>query len=146
MKDGVILTNEFENSLTLSNIGESNGGVYTCIVSNRAGSEAANSLIHVEPYFTTEPLVSLLTRVNDMVNLTCEANGFPAPSITWVKLDSNLMPVEEVSSNSVLLFHPVLFGDEGNYQCIANSTAPNGTDLTLLYQPSSVLAGKSENK
>lgn len=141
MKSELVLENEIEATLNLYDITAVDGGSYTCTVSNIAGSESASSFLYIRPYFTREPKTELLSRVNDKANFTCEADGFPVPSIIWMKLDSNMILVEEVSVNSVLSFEPVQFGDEGYYQCVANSTL-EGLDLSVVLRPPSLLVGK----
>ena len=142
MKDGNILVNETQQTLTITDITASNGGEYTCTVSNSAGNESDTSTLYVRPYFTTLPETELRTNVDESVSFTCEADGFPTPSISWLNLNSSLMVIEEVSNMSVLSFDPVQFGDEGSYLCVASSMTSNGADLTEMYQSHSVLVGK----
>ena len=33
---------------------------------------------------------------NDNVNLTCDASGYPTPNITWVRVNGNVLPNEEL--------------------------------------------------
>ena len=122
-KDGVVLTREINNTLTLSFITASSGGVYTCSVSNAAGNDSASTTLYVAPYIVT-PLQELtLTKDGLVVNTSCDAAGFPSPVVNWMNM-ANV----EVSSTSLLQFNPVMFGDEGMYRCSASSLI-SGTEL-----------------
>ena len=110
------------------NNGTSDGGTYTCVVTNAAGNGSASATLYVTPTIITEPSDKLAV-VNDVVILVCEAQAFPPPQYTWEHIGSNLSGrsnVIGISSNRLLL-NGVMFGDEGSYRCIVSS---NGTTIT----------------
>ena len=91
----------------------SSGGIYTCTVSNAAGTDSLSTAVYVEP-FINRPLNDRTPGTNgSTVNINCDAAGFPAPNISWV--DALGL---EVSNSSQLKFSPVMFGDEGLYRCV----------------------------
>ena len=108
-------------TLNIVNITASLGGDYTCIVSNRAGNGTATVSLHVMPYFITEPEGAMESN-GSTIAFTCEAEGFPAPSYQWGRVDE-----EEIGSNTLgnnlpnITFSPLLFGNEGEYYCNATS-------------------------
>ena len=104
-----------DSVLTLVNIDASYGGNYTCTVSNTAGSDSAFTTLYVAPYIVNPLEVEVLTANGSHVNITCEADGFPAPNVTWT-----IMLGSVVSSTTQLLFQPVRFDDEGMYLCEAS--------------------------
>ena len=109
--------------LEVMNIDASSGGSYTCTVSNAAGSGFASTILYVAPYVVTPLEEVILTFSGSSFNLTCEADGFPAPIISW---DRNT--TDEVVSNETLLeILTIMFGQEGVYRCLA-TTIINGID------------------
>jgi len=122
--DGVDLMNETSNILTIDNIGAVNGGNYTCVVSNAAGSDSATATLYVAPEIVTQP-ADILTRNGTVVNFTCKAESFPAPEYQWEKYDETMGTFIRVSSDPMLEFLPALFGDEGRYRCVASQPGTN---------------------
>ena len=109
--------------LEVMDINASSGGIYTCIVSNAAGSDSASTTLYVAPYIVTPLDEQTLTVNGSSVNLTCEADGFPLPTISW---DRNTTDIT-VSGDSELILSTVTFGQEGVYRCLVNVTI-NGVD------------------
>ena len=118
MKDGTVLDDESDSTIIVNVINASSGGDYTCTVSNAAGNDSASTTIYVAPYIVT-PLDELtLTFNGSSLNLTCVADGFPVPDVSW---DRN-MTDEVVADDSLLMIPTVTFGQEGVYRCLANAT------------------------
>ena len=126
--NGTVVAND--STLTFADIDASYGGSYTCVVSNAAGNDSASTMLYVTPYIVT-PLEEDIPAVNgSIINVTCDAAGFPTPTINWVSLLDF-----EISSTMLLQFSPVMFGDEGVYRCVAFSEI-NGTNYTTTDQTS----------
>ncbi|XP_060787017.1 hemicentin-1 isoform X2 [Neoarius graeffei] len=117
--------------LTINSMQVSDGGVYTCKVSNPAG--------HLERTFTLTahpPLViegpahdSITHTLGSHITLVCDASGIPAPSVSWVKDDV------AVGSGSVLSLGPLELSHSGVYSCIAhNSEGETHKNYTLTIQ------------
>ena len=117
-----------ENSalLVISSASTSSGGNYTCNASNPAGYDTASGALYVHPFFTLQP-ADAFSRINANLTLTCEADGFPSPAVHWE--DSKGM---SVSSSALLELAPVVFGDEGVYYCVAETTVTVGNDRITL--------------
>ena len=112
--DGNFIGNE--SLLHLVAIDASYGGNYTCTVSNAAGTDSASTTLYVAPYIVTPLEEQILTASGSVVNISCDATGFPTPTVNWVdRLEM------AVSSSSQLVFDPVIFGDEGLYRCVATT-------------------------
>ena len=108
-QNGKIVGNNETLKLTID---ASSGGIYTCTVSNAAGTDSASTTLYVEP-FINELLNDLTTATNgSRVNINCDGAGFPAPNVSWV--DALGL---KVSNTSRLQLSPVMFGDEGLYSC-----------------------------
>ena len=115
------------NSDTLDIIADASfGGIYTCTVSNDAGSDSSTTTLYVAPYIDTPLDKQTFTANGSNVDISCDATGFPTPTVSWVDTQGF-----EVSNTSQLQFSPVVFGDEGQYRCVA-TTEINGTNFTAM--------------
>ena len=123
-KDGIILANENDMFLILVNVSVSDGGTYTCTVTNEAGEEDRNSGLYIRPAITLQP-TDINTTVSNDQNFTCNATGFPTPQFEWLKLEENnarnLTGNFSGENTDNLQFTPVQFGDEGDYFCQVTS-------------------------
>ena len=119
----------FEFSITPSNVARNSilsissinatqhGGIYTCLVTNAAGNSSNTTTLNVRPIILIQPASQILTSNGSNEQLVCQAEAFPSPTYTWIQLDGKDLSV----NTSVLSFTPVMFGDEGTYQCIVKS-------------------------
>ena len=106
----------------------SDGGTYTCVVTNAAGNGSASATVYVTPIITTQPR-DILAVVNGNVTLVCEAEAFPSPQYVWEHIRGSLAErsnVTGINSNRLEL-NGVMFGDEGGYRCNVTS---NGTMIS----------------
>ena len=118
--NGSDIENETSQTLQLSNVNASTGGMYTCVVSNAAGSDSASTFLYVSPYFVIQP-IHRQAESGSTVSLSCEAEAFPAPEYQWWHVNGEPIRCEIISDSQVLVFDPVEFGDEGDYYCNASS-------------------------
>ena len=127
-RNGGDLENETLANLTVANISASEGGSYTCVVSNAAGDDSETATLYVQPYIETQP-EDVLTTNGSEVNFTCVAESFPDPEYQWIDLDSG----EVVSNMSTLEFGPAIFGSEGPYRCAASAVLDSGSSLETAF-------------
>ncbi len=107
--------------LTLTSIITSQGGEYTCVASNGAGSGSETTTVLVSPRITRAPLDRQTTNGSFFL-LVCEGEAFPDPQYTWSHSGGTaLRNVVTTTGGSRLIFDPVLFGDEGTYYCEVTS-------------------------
>ena len=139
-RGGENLENETSENLTLTNVNISDGDDYTCITSNFAGSGNATATLYIMPRIIEGP-VDILTQNGSAVNFTCFAVGFPTPAYSWERLNGSTFVVVDMATDSFLEVSPVVFGDEGVYQCVATSTLSNGTELRV--ESSAILTGRN---
>ena len=72
------------------------------------------------------------------LRLTCEAEGFPSPSIQWEKMNRVTGMFEAISgeTSTVFMINSVAFSDFGMYRCVAsnviNGVEYNATSLAAL--------------
>ena len=119
-QNGTDLDNETMQTLAISQISALDGGKYTCVVSNAAGNDSASTLLNVSPEIVLDP--TDVNATNGTVHmLMCEAEAFPEPQYQWIRVGGMFGEnVFGVDSN-LLVFDPVIFGDEGDYYCRATS-------------------------
>ena len=130
--NGTNITGETSESYTFNIVSASDGGFYGCTVTNAAASGSATTSVLVAPYFTSQPGDEEGSN-GDTVVLMCEAEAFPSPQYQWGRVDSEVIRSELVTNSSVLMFAPLLFGDEGQYYCNASSTGVTiQSDATTL--------------
>ena len=118
--NGSDITGEISSMLILPSVQASNGGMYTCVVTNTAGSDEDSTFLYISPYFVTQPM-DVLTTNGSSITLLCEAEAFPSPAIQWRRADRE--PIRNGIDTHVpmLVIDHVIFGDEGNYYCTASS-------------------------
>ncbi|XP_069938272.1 basement membrane-specific heparan sulfate proteoglycan core protein isoform X44 [Cherax quadricarinatus] len=105
-------------------------GSYTCTAENDAGTVRAIAILEIQslPVITIHPGPSpYMVRIGERVRLECSAQGDPAPSVTWQKLQVNFPSVipSRSTSPSVAVYEiaSVTRADEGTYQCTARNSA-----------------------
>ncbi|XP_065735248.1 hemicentin-2 [Phocoena phocoena] len=134
-----------EGSLFLASVSPTDGGDYECQATNEAGSASrrAKLVVHVPPSIRENGhRANVSGMAGQSLTLECDANGFPAPEITWLK-DGQQIP--EVGSHRLLdgaraLYFPrIQESDSGLYSCRAENqagTAQRDFDLLVLIPPS----------
>ena len=95
-----------------------------------------NLFLAVAPAIVTSPQTQNVT-AGQSFSLTCNATGYPVPSIEWTLngtsyiIDpsvSTITPTEGLRSNtSVLVVRNAMVNDTGIYQCIATNVVSNDT-------------------
>ncbi|MCJ8749980.1 hypothetical protein PDJAM_G00193750 [Pangasius djambal] len=138
------------STLQISHIRVDHTGRYTCVARNQAGEARRHFNLKVldPPHingsgFPTE--VSVV--VNHALELVCEAEGIPAPTLTWVKDGRPLLQMDSLSilrGGEVLRIASAQVEDTGRYSCLA--TSPAGDDdkefLVRVHVPPNI-AGES---
>ncbi|XP_028353185.1 hemicentin-2 [Physeter macrocephalus] len=134
-----------EGSLFLASVSPTDGGDYECQATNEAGSASrrAKLVVHVPPSIRENGhRANVSGMAGQSLTLECDANGSPAPEITWLK-DGEQIP--EAGSHRLLEgaralhFPRIQEGDSGLYSCRAENqagTAQRDFDLLVLIPPS----------
>ena len=120
-RNGTNLDNETTQTLAFSEITVNYGDEYTCIVSNAAGSGNASTSLFVYPEITLDPVNVLNATNGTMRMLACGADAFPEPQYQWVGVGGDFGDNVMGINSDMLVFAPVLFGDEGEYFCTATA-------------------------
>ena len=104
--------------------GENVGGVYTCIVINKAGygTSSVTLALYVSPVIILDP-EDQFVEYGDSVNITCEAESYPSPTYQWEKMDRITAIFEELEGETdrTIVFPSVKFEDYGRYRCVVTT-------------------------
>lgn len=127
-KDGTAVAGATINPLVIVNSTTTNGGIYTVIVSNSAGSVVSNQAIltiMAPPVFTLQPINQSLV-VGSAGTFSATATGNPAPTYQWYK---NGVAISGATASSYSIA-AIVQGDAGSYTCVATSTSEGVTSPT----------------
>ncbi|GLH10491.1 Protein sidekick [Gryllus bimaculatus] len=133
---------EFVSNLLFSDLAERHSGLYTCIASNAAAvsNYTTKLVVRVAPTWLIEPQ-DLSVLFHHSVSLHCQANGFPSPSITWMKAKGNqptdFVPLETnpqiiLSSNGSVMIRAADPTHEGHYTCQASNGIGSGLSKVIF--------------
>ncbi|GAB6033414.1 Down syndrome cell adhesion molecule-like protein 1 [Chamberlinius hualienensis] len=103
----------YGNTLSIEQVTSAHGGSYTCSATNAAATVnyTAHLTVNVPPKWVSEPKDTNVLAGKE-VNLNCSADGFPKPTIIWMKA------IDEASGE----FAEVLKeSDHGRYMCKASN-------------------------
>nr|DBA21577.1 TPA: hypothetical protein GDO54_018188 [Pyxicephalus adspersus] len=126
--------------LEIQNVQESDNGVYTCKMSNVAGeAELTYTVVIQVPASIIHPQnETIQLTVGNSIVLSCEAEGYPPPKITWLKDGEPLEHVEDwgvIIRGSRLQIGRVQPSHSGHYSCIVqNQLSETHKDFLLLIQ------------
>uniref|UniRef100_A0A8C4ND82 Uncharacterized protein n=1 Tax=Eptatretus burgeri TaxID=7764 RepID=A0A8C4ND82_EPTBU len=147
--------------LVVHNITKDDSGLYVCSASNKAGDAEAEVTLHVfvppEVIFVENPSAA---EGDDSVQLTCEAEGEPMPTISWRRFSDGMIfrhgeqaswtrPIsrQDPEGRAVVTSHAALssltlrdvqYTDGGKYECVASNTVGNTAAamfLNVTYAP-----------
>ncbi|XP_019904855.2 hemicentin-1 isoform X2 [Esox lucius] len=115
-------------SLQVSNAQVTDTGRYVCVAVNLAGSaeKSFNLNIHVPPTIVGVSPENVTVVVNNFVSLTCEATGFPPPSLSWLKDKGPVQPHTNtliMPGGRTLQILRAKMSDGGKYSCVATNPA-----------------------
>ncbi|KAM4629779.1 hemicentin-1 [Polymixia lowei] len=123
-------------TLQVLNAQVSDTGRYVCVADNVAGSaeKSFNLNVHVPPSIVGLSPDNVTVVVNNFVSLTCEATGFPPPTLSWltdrgpVQANSNALIMPGGRTLQILR---AKISDGGKYSCVAMN--PAGEARKLIY-------------
>ncbi|KAL4635075.1 hemicentin-1 [Arapaima gigas] len=124
-------------TLQVSNARVTDTGQYVCVAENLAGSaeKSFNLNVHMPPSIVGANSENVTVVVNNFISLTCEATGFPPPTLSWLK---ERWPVQ---ANNNALIRPggrtlqilrAKVSDGGKYSCVAMNPAGEAQKLIFL--------------
>ena len=120
LRNGTELINETSEMFVIFGITFMDGDEYTCMVSNAAGNESISTFPFVRPEIILNP-IDMSTSNGSFIMIVCDAEAFPPPEFQWVHVGGDIGSNIVGESTNMLVFSLVLFGDEGDYFCMATS-------------------------
>ncbi|XP_073251470.1 angiopoietin-related protein 7-like [Porites lutea] len=121
--------------LIIRNLKYSDAGQYKCAARNILGSSEASGNLKVRglPIFTKKPSSLVSKMESTTIQETCQAEGYPPPKLTWIRLVSPL-PVGKTDVRegnlTIMNLRPM---DSGLYQCVAtNSMGTKKATMNLV--------------
>uniref|UniRef100_A0A673Z8D2 Roundabout guidance receptor 2 n=1 Tax=Salmo trutta TaxID=8032 RepID=A0A673Z8D2_SALTR len=113
--------------LTISNTRKSDAGMYVCVATNMVGerdSETAQLSVFERPTFVRRP-VNQVVLVEESVELRCQVQGDPPPSLRWRKDDVDIprgrYDIRYEKEDFLLRIKKALAGDQGTFTCVAEN-------------------------
>ncbi|KAG7230562.1 hypothetical protein INR49_025278 [Caranx melampygus] len=133
-----------QSALMVSTAQVSDTGRYVCVADNVAGSaeKSFNLNVHVPPTIIGLSPENVTVVVNNFVSLSCEATGFPPPTLSWLNdkgpiqgnTNALIMP-----GGRMLQILKAKVSDGGKYSCVAMNAAGEAYKhiyLTVFVPPS----------
>ena len=130
--DELIIVNG--TNLTISSINATrDGGSYSCLVFNVAGSETGIGQLFVNPLIVTPPS-SVLAQQGDNVTLTCIADSFIAPEYQWEFMNRTTEQFETIEgeTSTELSFSMIAYEEYGMYQCVVFAEVVDEDGMTMI--------------
>eukprot|EP00079_Xenopus_tropicalis_P025690 XP_012819117.1 PREDICTED: immunoglobulin superfamily member 10 [Xenopus tropicalis] len=153
-------------TLSIPSVGIQDGGQYLCVANNQLGSDrllVTLSVITYPPRILQGRSREITVHSGNSVNVNCQAEGSPFPTITWT-LKNETIPFGTSTSNRKIFVQPdgtliikdVTVYDRGIYRCLATNLAGEDTftvRIQVIAAPpviveekrQTVLAGPGEN-
>lgn len=132
---------EYSTSLVIEKISSDYSGNYTCTAGNVAGSEkfTVPLTVNVPPKWKMEPKDSNVQAGQDVI-LNCQADGYPAPTITWKKAVGNIPgeykdflfePNISLRTNGSLQFKKITKSSQSHFLCEAKNGIGSGVSKVI---------------
>ncbi|XP_068687452.1 hemicentin-1-like isoform X2 [Montipora foliosa] len=108
--------------------------VYKCMVNNTVGTAMSTNItstVNVPSFI--QPIDDEMIIEGGNVNLTCNASGFPTPTVFWVKTSNG-----ERTNRTELVFTNISRDQAGEYRCEASNLCNTATELATVdvqFQP-----------
>ena len=132
----VVVSND--SALVLESINGADGGLYTCIAINEAGSDNSTVTLYVRPEITTQPMDQFVDP-GDNITLTCIADSFPAPTYQWQRMNMTTGEFENLQDETNALYTIYNIHDKfGTYRCVVTTAIIN----EVIMSNSSTVSGK----
>ncbi|XP_064208871.1 roundabout homolog 2-like isoform X4 [Anguilla rostrata] len=139
--------------LAISGTRKSDAGMYVCVATNMVGerdSEAAQLSVFERPTFLRRP-VSQVVLEEEGVELRCQSEGDPPPTVRWRKDDADVSrgryEVRYDKEESLLRIRKALAGDQGTFTCVAENRmgkAEASATLTVRAAPQFVVRPRDQ--
>ncbi|XP_050179097.1 roundabout homolog 4 isoform X2 [Myiozetetes cayanensis] len=142
--DRYVVTN---GKLRVAPAQRSDSGLYICVAANAAGkreSRGARVSVLEKPTIVRHPSDTVAV-AGSTVELSCSAQGDPAPRVQWHKERGDLpWGRHEVDREHTLRLHAVTAADAGTYVCTAQSQLGTAAATALLHVEDRLPTGRQD--
>ncbi|XP_058467363.1 lachesin-like [Malaya genurostris] len=139
--------NTMKYKLTISDIVNTDAGLYECQIQvNSTNKVTATVELQVRhpPILLDNLAATTVTKAEgEDVKLTCSAEGYPRPSITWKREYNTILPIGgQVFNGNVLSLSSLTKEDRGTYLCLADNGVgrPDSRTINLEVEFSPVIS------
>ncbi|XP_068734686.1 neuronal growth regulator 1-like [Montipora capricornis] len=102
--------------------------VYKCMVNNTIGTAMSmNVPVTVNVPSFIQPIDDEMIIEGGNVNLTCNASGFPTPTVSWVKTSNG-----QLTNGTELVLTSISRDQAGEYRCEASNLCNTATELATV--------------
>ena len=90
-------------------------------------------------YFLDKPEIKdgvrkkITSWINHETKMTCEAEGFPAPDITWTRNDVTIFPLKSQTGVRAIRITPKDVNDFGDYVCTAKNLLGSTHEIRSIF-------------
>ncbi|XP_064396415.1 lachesin-like [Halichondria panicea] len=109
--------------LQIIRLQSSDGGVYRCSAVTDlpcTTMQSDETVVNTAPTVSLSPSSNISAVVGDNVEITCDVEGWPTPSLSWRKATTS-NTVIEISQNPVLVIDSATTADSEQYSCVADN-------------------------
>ncbi|GAB6018614.1 hypothetical protein CHUAL_000299 [Chamberlinius hualienensis] len=126
---------QVENMLILPTIDETFRGIYVCTATSREGTIQSQASVNVvrgvdRPTARIDPDNQLVAQ-GSSIELYCQVNGEPTPTVEWSKAGESLPANHQISGTTLKLLN-LQMSDRGHYVCLATNEAGSAQAYTSL--------------
>ncbi|MCX7696777.1 MAG: immunoglobulin domain-containing protein [Bacteroidales bacterium] len=144
-KNGTNINGATNSTFTITSVGSSDVGSYTCVVSNACGNAESNPAtltLSNPPTITTQPTSQSVCQGNN-VTFSINASGSSPLQYQWKK-DGISIPG---ATSSTLMLSSVTTADAGTYSCVVSNScgSTNSSNATLTVYPSTIITSHPAN-
>lgn len=137
----MVLGDKVTYQLVVSRLERRDAGTYRCQINvigdnSRIPTKDGKMVVLIPPSVIKSATTNAMTRhQGESANLTCAADGYPKPNITWVRVNGGLLPNGKLrQQGSMLYIKSVGTQDRGIFRCLAdNAVRPPAVFDVNLY-------------
>jgi hypothetical protein len=130
-------TRQSQYILRIDQINENDAGVYQCQIAQGTSTPVTartNVFVRIPPTINDNSTRSVITSVGSDFVMSCHANGYPEPTISWRRNKNSLIPINggvAIHRGNTLALKNVTKFDRGTYYCVADNGVSPGARRSI---------------